>query len=86
VIEVLISLNRPASMSDSDLQAWISQQATGHEPAPVLSRRHPSDGPALLLRVALGAASAGGADERLADLMMDMRLLGLRPTIVSRSG
>lgn len=71
-------------MSDSEIQAWISKEATSRQPALLLSRRHLSDGPALLLRVAPGAGSATAANEQLADLMMDMRLLGLRPTIVSR--
>ncbi len=84
VIEVLISLTRPASMSDSEIQAWISKEATSRQPSLVLTRRQLSDGSGLLLRVAPGARSGTAANEQLADLMMDMRLLGLRPTVVSR--
>ncbi len=71
-------------MSDSEIEAWISKQATSRQPALILTRRHLADGPALLLRVAPGAGSTTTANEQLADLMMDMRLLGLRPTVVSR--
>jgi hypothetical protein len=72
-------------MSDFEIQSWISQQATSRRPALTVRRRHPSDGPFHIVRVALAAGSATAAKEQLADLMMDMRLLGLRPTVVSRT-
>jgi hypothetical protein len=84
VTEVLISFKRPVSMSESEIRAWISKQATSRQPALTLTRRHLADGPVLLLHVAPGAGSATAANEQLADLMMDMRLLGLCPTVVSR--
>jgi len=84
VTEVLISFKRPASLSETEVQNWISKQASGRQPELILSRRHLADGPVLLLRVALGTGSSTAADEQLADLVMDMRLLGLRPRVVSR--
>jgi hypothetical protein len=84
VTELLISYKMPASLSESEIQAWISKQATSRQPALILTSRHLADGPVLLLRVAPGAGAATAANEQLADLMMDMRLLGLNPTVVSR--
>ena len=85
VTEVLISYRMPASLSENEIQAWISRQAASRQPALVVTSRHLADGPVLLLRVAPGLGSATAANEQLADLMMDMRLLGLNPTVVSRT-
>ncbi len=82
--EVLISYKMPASLSEIEIQAWINKQATSRQPALILTSRHLGDGPVLILRVAPGSSSATAANEQLADLMMDMRLLGLCPTVVSR--
>jgi hypothetical protein len=84
VNEVLISFKQPESMSEAEVQAWISKEARDRQPELIVSHRHLSDGPVLLLRVASGPRSVTTGDEQLADLMMDMRLLGLRPTVVSR--
>jgi hypothetical protein len=52
----------------------------------VLSGPDAAESQPLLLRVQVRADSIEAAEEQLADLMMDMRLLGLRPTVVSASG
>ncbi|MGN6170370.1 MAG: hypothetical protein ACTHQQ_19690, partial [Solirubrobacteraceae bacterium] len=62
-------------MSDSEIQSWLSEQATSGRPALMLSRGHLATGPVLLVR-AVEASAATAASEQLADLMMDMRLLG----------
>ena len=72
-------------MSDSEIQSWISEQATNGRPALTLSRGNLSNGQVLFVRLALGVSSATAANEQLVDLMMDMRLLGLRPAVVSRT-
>jgi hypothetical protein len=83
--EVLISFQRPASLSDSELRAWISERSRRHNPALALGEPGGSGNPSLV-RVDLRPDSDLPIDEQLTDLMMDMRLLGLRPAIVSADG
>jgi hypothetical protein len=83
VTEVLISFQRPASMTELEMRSWITKRSAASQPVLALRRR---DGPAhqaRLLRAELQAESVEAAEEQLAELMMDMRLLGLRPSIVS---
>lgn len=81
--EVVIRLQRPVLMT-SEMRAWLSQGVRAERPALAL-RLERADRGALLLRVELGSESIHAAEQELADLMMDMRLLGLRPTRVSDS-
>ena len=80
VTEVMISFERPPSMSDAEMRAWIAERARSDEPAIALDG--PERGTAQLLHVELPARSTEAAEAQLADLMMDMRLLGLRPEVV----
>ncbi len=68
------------------MRSWITKRSAAERPALALRGR---DGPASqtrLLRAELQAESIEAAEEQLADLLMDMRLLGLRPSIVSSTG
>lgn len=62
------------------MRAWIAERAHSSEPALAL------DGPdwaaAQLLYVELPTSSIDAAQAQLAELMMDMRLLGLRPEVL----
>ncbi len=69
--EVLISFQRPDSLTESEMRAWVTQRSDVGQPSLMLSRS--------LLRVEVDADT----DEQLAELMLDMRLLGLRPAVVA---
>jgi hypothetical protein len=86
VSEVWISFQRPASMTELEMRSWITKRAGAGQPELALRGRAGSPDQARLLRAELHAESIESADEQLADLMMDMRLLGLRPSIVSSAG
>jgi hypothetical protein len=81
--EVLIRLERPALLTP-ELRAWLADRMRTR-PAPVLTRERTngSDRGALLLRVEVRGESDDGIQEEVADLMTDLRLLGLRPALVS---
>lgn len=80
---VLIQLERPAFVTP-ELRAWINGLGPGRV---VLSRgrgdepgRHP-----LLLRITPQAETEDQITEEIDDLLTDLRLLGLRPTLMSGS-
>ena len=70
-------------MTELEMRSWITKRAAGGQPALALRGRDGSSNQARLLRAELHAESIESADEQLADLIMDMRLLGLRPSVVS---
>jgi hypothetical protein len=86
VTEVLISFQRPASMTESEMRAWITERARTRQPQLALAGPDGSESQPQLLRVEVRADSIEAAEEQLTDLMMDMRLLGLRPTVVPAPG
>lgn len=79
--EVLIRLERPALLTP-ELRAWLADRMGGGRAVLARERANGSDRGALLLRVEL-RDSNGGAQEEVTDLMTDLRLLGLRPGLVS---
>jgi hypothetical protein len=81
VAEVLIRLERPASLTP-ELRAWISQRLGAGRAVLTRGRVNGSDR-ALLLHVDLQAESGEDVQDELSDLLTDLRLLGLRPTVVS---
>jgi hypothetical protein len=83
---MLISFQRPASMTELEMRSWITKRSAAGGPALALRGRDGPEDQTRLLRAELQAESIGAAEEQLADLMMDMRLLGLRPSIVSSAG
>jgi len=77
--EVLIAFSRPASLGESEMRAWIAERA--RERGPSLSLGRPDHTRQHLLRVRMHV-NGESAEEQLTDLMLDMRLLGLRPSLV----
>lgn len=88
MIEVLISYQLPESLAEAELRSWLSDQmrVLSGEAAEVLPPGS-ADDPFrnYLLRFALGADPTRSADDRIAELVTDMRMLGLRPEIAAVS-
>jgi hypothetical protein len=70
-------------MSSSEMRAWVIDRALVRQRALVLSVPEASWGQGLRLRVEIDEAAMATAEEELADLMMDMRLLGLSPEVLT---
>jgi hypothetical protein len=85
VSEVVISFQRPASMTESELFTWLTERTSSRMPPLGLSAGNSSGSP-FRLCLEVGPGADGPVNEQLTELMMDMRLLGLRPVIVSPSG
>jgi hypothetical protein len=86
VTAVLITFERPASMSRSEMSGWISERAQPRSNAISLGVTDSTEKDPQVLRVEVRGNWTQAAEDQLADLMMDMRLLGLRPEIVSTPG
>ena len=93
--EVLIRLERPALVTP-ELRAWLADRMDGGRAVLARERTNGSDRGALLLRVEMGTHppgahppgthppdSDGEVQDEVGDLMTDLRLLGLRPALVS---
>jgi hypothetical protein len=78
----MISFERPQSMTESEMRAWVTERGRVRPPERSPGAAGGVESEALLLCVDVQADSKA-AEEQLTDLMMDMRLLGLRPTVVS---
>jgi hypothetical protein len=82
VIEVLISYCRPAALDEPELRAWLADQVQTLAAQPVTflppepTMDHDRDG---IVRFALDADAARSAEDRIAELVTDMRMLGLGP-------
>lgn len=77
----MISFQRPPSMSDEEVRAWIAEGT--HAGDPVLALGVPAArGAVHLLQVEFPIGSIEAGQAKLAELLMDMRLLGLRPEVV----
>jgi hypothetical protein len=85
VADVVIAFQRPVSMTESEMRAWIVERALVRQVALALSGPDGPESQALRLRVEVREGSIATAEEELTDLMMDMRLLGLRPAVVTPS-
>jgi hypothetical protein len=82
VAEVLIRLERPASLTP-ELRAWLGNRVGAGRAVLARGRLNGSRSCALLLRLEVHSESCDAVHEEVADLMTDLRLLGLRPTLVS---
>ena len=80
--EVLISFERPPSMSRPEMTGWITGRAEACSPAITLRVTDLAEEDPQVLRVEARDWTQAAQDE-LADLMMEMRLLGLRPRMMS---
>jgi len=78
--EVVIALSPPASLTP-ELRAWIRQRPNGGRAVLTRRRASQSEPGALVLRMDLAEAPGTSADEEIADLITDLRLLGLRPVL-----
>jgi hypothetical protein len=79
--EVLIRLERPALTPE--LRAWISHRVGSGRAILTRSRSSLNGRSAMLLRVEVEADSSAAIDEEVEDLLTDLRLLGLHPTLAS---
>ena len=80
--EVLIRLERPARLTP-ELRAWLADWMNGGQ---AILSRGPANGSnrsRLVLRVEVPGATDQAVQNGIADLMTDLRLLGLRPALVS---
>jgi hypothetical protein len=82
VAQLLIRLERPALLTP-ELRAWIHSRFGLGRAVLMRSRLSSSERAAMLLRVEVQADSDDQIDEEVEDLLTDLRLLGLRPTLVS---
>jgi hypothetical protein len=80
--EVVIAFRRPPSMTPSEMRAWVIDRALVRQRALALSGPEESQTEGLRLRVEIDDSAIETAEEELTDLMMDMRLLGLRPAVL----
>jgi hypothetical protein len=81
--EVVIAFERPPSMTASEMRAWVIDRALVRQRALAVSAPQGSWSHALRLRVEIDDDADETAAEELTDLMMDMRLLGFRPAVLS---
>ena len=86
MIEVLISYARPESLDEPELRSWLANQVKTLSAEAVTFL--PPDGPTDhdrdgLVRFALDSDTARSAEHRIADVVTDMRMLGLRPETVA---
>ncbi|HZU40145.1 MAG TPA: hypothetical protein VE992_03800 [Solirubrobacteraceae bacterium] len=72
--QLVIRFRRPDTMSDEEMHGWLAQRAHWRQPAVAVTRvGEPGD-------EALVVHAADPVEDQLLDLLMDMRLLGMRPS------
>jgi hypothetical protein len=86
MLEVLISYARPESLDEPELHSWLANQAQALSAEAVTFL--PPDGPTGhdrdgLVRFAFDSDTERSAEDRIANLVADMRMLGLRPETVA---
>ena len=84
--ELVISFRQPPTMTAAEMHAWVIDRALVRQRALVLSAPETPHRGGLRLRVEVDDDELATAEEELSDLMMDMRLLGLRPAVVAPGG
>jgi hypothetical protein len=82
VAEVLIRLQRPAFVTP-ELRAWLADRVDGGRAVLARERSNGSHRGALMLRLEVQGDSDDAVENEVTDLMTDLRLLGLRPALVS---
>lgn len=73
---------RHSSISSTDIRGWVSERARAGPPAITLDEAGRGESDPLVLRVEVREDCTEAVGDQLAELVMDMRLLGLRPTVV----
>jgi hypothetical protein len=81
--EIVIAFIRPASMTASEMRAWVIDRALVRPSALTVSVPEASVGQGFRLRVQTDDEAAQTAEDQLSELMLDMRLLGFHPAVVS---
>jgi hypothetical protein len=86
--ELLISFRRPPSLAQADLYGWFASQdralaALSGRLEAGATTSHAAETDPSLLRVSLPAGRGRSADDRITELLADMRMLGLNPQIVA---
>jgi hypothetical protein len=82
VVELLITFARHSSISETEMRGWVSERARAGPPAITLDETDRGESNPLVLRVEVREDCTEAVEDQLAELLMDMRLLGLRPTVV----
>ena len=80
--EVVIAFWQPPQMSASQMAEWVSDMTLTPQRALAVSAPEGSASDGLRLRVQIDDDAVEAGVEELADLMTDMRLLGLRPAVL----
>ena len=78
--QLVIRFRRPESLSDEEMQTWLSQRAHGRQPAVALARVGDEGEQALVLNLDGHASEEDPYADQLIDLLTDMRLLGMKPS------
>jgi hypothetical protein len=79
--EIAIALGRPAITPE--VRAWLHHRSGAYRPVLTRGREAGLGRGAVLLRVDLQAASEAEIQEEVESLMTDLRMLGLRPTLLT---
>lgn len=82
--EVVIRLERPATVTP-ELRAWISHRFGSNQALLSRTRSEAPGQSTLLLRIRTEAEAGRTLDDEVDDLLTDLRLLGLSPTLLQRS-
>jgi hypothetical protein len=82
VVELLVTFARHSSISETEMRGWVSDRARAGPPAITLDESDRGESDPLLLRVEVQEGGTEAVEDQLAEPLMDMRLLGLRPTVV----
>jgi hypothetical protein len=84
MIEVVISYQLPEILDEPELRSWLAGQMPALSAEVVLLPPEHSVGQGRdgLVRFGLDADAARSVEDRIADLVTDMRMLGLRPETV----
>jgi len=79
--EIAIALGRPAITPE--VRAWLNHRSGAERPVLTRGREAGLARGAVLLRIDLQAASEAEVQDEVESLMTDLRMLGLRPTLLS---
>jgi hypothetical protein len=83
VVEVLVFIHRPAALGDAEMRVWLMSCARDYAPELTVAEVNDSDCQVGLVRFEVHAQSPEDARAQLSELMMDMRLVGLRPAFAA---
>jgi hypothetical protein len=81
VTEIAIALGRPALTPE--VRAWINHRPGARRPVLTRGREDGLARGAALLRIDVEAGSEAEVQDEIESLMTDLRMLGLRPTLLT---